>query len=193
MWPWGHLASAYLVYAAYARFGRGHRPTAAATLAVAVGSQAPDLVDKPLAWTASILPTGRSLAHSLLIVVPVVVALYVLAGRTSGDDPRADRRPLAVAFGIGTVVHVFGDALYPLLRLEVSHLGFLLWPVVPPIEYEVEQSFAAHFALVEPSPELAFEFLLVVVALVVWRADGYPGLATVLSWPARALDAIGGR
>lgn len=191
MWPWGHLALAYLVYAASSRVRRGHRPTAAAALAVALGSQAPDLVDKPLAWSASVLPTGRSLAHSLLVVVPVLVALYVLGGRSTGDDPRADRRPLAVAFGAGALSHLFGDALYPLVDLQFRHLGFLLWPAVPPVEYEVEQSFAAHFALVELSPEFLFELLLVALALLVWRRDGYPGLAAVLSWPARALDRAG--
>ncbi|QLH76160.1 metal-dependent hydrolase [Halosimplex rubrum] len=187
MWPWGHLAMAYLVYSLYARFGRGHRPTAAATLVVAFGSQFPDLVDKPLAWTLSILPTGRSLAHSLLVVGPVVALLYtVAAAREEGEEP------LVVAFGIGALVHTFGDALYSLVALEFREAGFMLWPAVPPLESEVEQSFAAHFALVDLSPELSFEFLLVGVAAVVWRADGYPGLATVLALPGRAWRGVTG-
>jgi len=93
--------------------------------------------------------------------------------------------PLVIAFGIGVLSHLFGDVFFSLVNLEFRHMGFLLWPAIPPIEYEVEQSFAAHFALVDLSPELYFEFLLVALALVAWRSDGYPGLATVLSWPAR--------
>ncbi|WP_459193010.1 metal-dependent hydrolase [Halosimplex sp. J119] len=187
MWPWGHLALAYLLYSLYARLHRGHRSTAAPALVVAVGSQAPDLIDKPLAWTLSILPTGRSLSHSLLVVVPIVALVYALARvRAEGEEP------LAVAFAFGTLSHLFGDALYSLVKLEFRHAGFLLWPAVPPVEYEVEQSFAAHFALVEASPEFYFELALVAVAVVVWRADGYPGLATVASWPARAWRGVTG-
>ena len=187
MWPWGHLALAYLVYTLYSRLRRGHPPTAATALVVAVASQAPDLVDKPLAWTLSVLPTGRSLAHSLLVVVPVVALLYSLArARDEGEEP------LVVAFGIGVLSHLFGDALFSLVALEFREAGFLLWPAIPPIEYEVEQSFAAHFALVDLSPELYFEFLLVALALVAWRSDGYPGLATVASLPARLWQGITG-
>ncbi|WP_436907516.1 metal-dependent hydrolase [Halosimplex marinum] len=181
MWPWGHLALAYLAYSLYSRVGRGHRPTAATALVVVFASQFPDLVDKPLAWTLSVLPSGRSLAHSLLVLAPLVALLYSVARvREEGEEP------LAVAFGIGAVVHAFGDALYSLVALEFREAGFMLWPAVPPLEHEVEQSFTAHFALIDASPELYFEFLLVAVAAVVWRADGYPGLATVLALPARA-------
>ncbi|WP_123536583.1 metal-dependent hydrolase [Halosimplex salinum] len=187
MWPWGHLALAYLAYSLYSRLRRGHRPIAATALVVALGSQAPDLVDKPLAWTLSVLPSGRSLSHSLLVVVPVVALVYTVALVRDEDE-----EPLAVAFGVGALTHLFGDALYSLVALEFRHLGFLLWPAVPPIEYEVEQSFLAHFALLEFSPEFYFELLLVALALVVWRTDGYPGLETVVSWPARAWRGVTG-
>jgi hypothetical protein len=178
---------AYLVYSCYSRVRLGHRPTAATALVVALASQFPDLVDKPLAWTLSVLPSGRSLAHSLLVLVPLVVLLYAAArAREEGEAP------LAVAFGIGALVHTFGDAFYSLVALEFREAGFVLWPAIPPLEYEVEQSFAAHFALIDASPELYFEFLLVGVALVLWRADGYPGLATVLALPARAWRGVTG-
>jgi len=178
---------AYLVYSCYSRLRLGHRPTAATALVVVFGSQFPDLVDKPLAWTLSVLPSGRSLAHSLLVVVPLVALLYWVArAREEGEEP------LAVAFGIGALVHTFGDALYSLVALEFREAGFMLWPAVPPLEYEVEQSFAAHFALIDASPELYFEFLLVGVAALLWRADGYPGLGTVLALPARAWRGVSG-
>lgn len=187
MWPWGHLAVAYLCYTAYSRLRRGHRPTAATAIVAAFASQFPDLVDKPLAWTLSVLPSGRSLAHSLLVVVPLVALLYWVArARGRGEEP------LAVAFGIGALTHLFADSLYSLLALRFGDVTFLLWPAIPSPEYEVQQSFLAHFALVELSPELYFEFLLVAVALLAWRADGYPGLSTALSWPARAWRGVTG-
>jgi len=187
MWPWGHLAMAYLVYSCYSRVRLGHRPTAATALVVAVASQFPDLVDKPLAWTLAVLPSGRSLAHSLLVLVPLVALLYTVARvRDEGEEP------LAVAFAVGAIAHTFGDALYSLTALEFREAGFMLWPAVPPLEGEVEQSFAAHFALIDASPELYFEFLLVAVGVVVWRADGYPGLSTVLALPARAWRGVTG-
>jgi len=187
MWPWGHLALAYLVYSLYSRVRRGHRPTPATALVVAIASQAPDLVDKPLAWTLSLLPSGRSLGHSLLTVLPVVALAYTVAVARSNDE-----EPLVVALGVGALVHLFGDALYPLFDLEFRHAGFLLWPAVPSLEHEIEQSFIAHFALLDLSPEFYFELLLVAMALVVWRADGYPGLATLRSWPARAWRGVVG-
>ena len=178
---------AYLLYSLYSRYRLGHRPTAATALVVAGASQFPDLVDKPFAWTLSVLPTGRSLAHSLLVLVPLVALAYSVArARNRGEEP------LAVAFGVGALGHAFGDALYPLIDLNFRHAGFLLWPAIPPVEYEVEQSFLAHFALVELSPEFYFELLLVAAAVVVWRADGYPGLSTVLSWPGRAWRGVTG-
>ena len=65
MWPWGHLAVGYLVYSGLSRWRFGRLPGSVATLAVALGTQLPDLVDKPLAWTVNVLASGRSLAHSL--------------------------------------------------------------------------------------------------------------------------------
>jgi hypothetical protein len=50
MWPPGHLAVAYLLVS-WGRRIRGDSPVTAGTmLALAVASQLPDLLDKPLAW-----------------------------------------------------------------------------------------------------------------------------------------------
>ena len=131
-----------------------------ASLALVVGTQVPDLVDKPLAWSLGVLPTGRSLAHSLL-VGPVLVGLAVLLAW------RYRRHTVWPAFAVGYLAHLAGDALYPALRGEFASLGFLLWPVVPPIEYETPQTFAAHFAQLAASPPVLFETGLFALAVLV--------------------------
>ena len=60
MWPWGHLALGYLLHSPLARARFGRPPTDRATLLLVIGTQLPDLVDKPLAWWLGVLPAGRS-------------------------------------------------------------------------------------------------------------------------------------
>jgi hypothetical protein len=173
MWPWGHLAVGYICFSVYCRGRSGLPPASLPALAAAFGSQFPDLVDKPLAWTFAVLPNGRSLAHSLLVAAVVLTVVVALARRV--------RRPLVgVGFAVGYVSHSLADALSPAIEGDVVDLGYLAWPLVPAVEYETEQSFVAHFMALEPSPMLAFELVLVVAAVLLWRADGYPGLWTVL-------------
>jgi len=180
MWPWGHLAAGYLLYSAYTRLRTGESPADVPALVALFGTQLPDLIDKPLAWSLSVLPTGRSLAHSLVVAAPVLAVVWFLTARR-------DARPLAAALGVGWVSHSFTDALYPLLAGKFDEVTFLAWPLLPLPAYEVDGSFAAHFALISPSPTFLFELLLVVLASVAWHADGHPGLATVRSWSARVL------
>ena len=178
MWPWGHLAAGYLVYTAYTRLHTGDPPADVPALVALLGTQLPDLVDKPLAWSLAVLPTGRSLGHSLVVGAVVLPVAWALAARR-------DARPLAAALSVGWLSHLLGDALYPLVNGEFAHVAFLAWPLLPLPAYEVEASFAAHFALLSPSPTLAFELALVALASLAWHADGYPGLATVRSLSGR--------
>ncbi|MFB6152309.1 MAG: metal-dependent hydrolase [Haloarculaceae archaeon] len=185
MWPWGHLAAGYLVYTLAVRGRSGRAPGDWPVLVALFATQVPDLVDKPLAWTLSVLPSGRSLAHSLPVAALVLPAVWAVAARR-------DARPLAGAFAVGYLSHLLTDALYPLLALDFYHARFLAWPLVAPPAYEIEQSFLAHFALVDFSPEFAFELLLVAAASVAWHADGHPGLATVRSWSGRVVRDVAG-
>lgn len=176
MWPWGHLAAGYLLY----RIGR--RPLdGPAVLALVAGTQLPDLVDKPFAWTVPLLPNGRSLSHSLLIVPPLLVVLAVLA---SGR-----RRRVLVALGVGYLTHLATDAVYPLLQGEFYYLGFLGWPLVPPIDYGTSQGILAHFLAFELTPRSGFEILLFATAVVAWLLDGKPGYA----YATRVVRSIAGR
>jgi len=176
MWPWGHLGVGYLLLVAFARLDR-RRPTGGEAIAVGIGTQLPDLVDKPLAWTLALLPNGRSLGHSLLVAV-VLVALVWLACR------RFDRSTAGVAFGIGYLSHLFGDGLYHALAGEWYYLGFLGWPLVPPVSYGTDKSFLAHFAAFELTPRTGFELAVFGLAVLLWVSDGMPGL----SWARRTIS-----
>jgi membrane-bound metal-dependent hydrolase YbcI (DUF457 family) len=176
MWPWGHLAVGYLVYSFVAHLGYRRRPGDRATLALALGTQFPDLVDKPLAWTVPVLPNGRSLTHSLLIALLIIAVLQlVLRWRNSGE--------VATAFAIGYLSHLFGDALYPALEGDYYLLEFLAWPLLPAIEYSTEKSFLAHLRELSLDSLVAAELGLGAVVFVLWLADGAPGLGVVRAIP----------
>lgn len=178
MWPWEHLAVGYLCYSLLLHLGFGRSPRNGPTIALVVGTQFPDLVDKPLAWTFGILPNGRSLAHSLLTALVLLALVRFVFYRY--------RRPwLANAFGIGYLTHLAGDALYPLLAGDLYYLSFLAWPLAPAIEYG-EKSFAAHLPSFELSMFSMAELGLMVLLVGLWLLDGMPGLTPVVQMPRRA-------
>jgi len=166
MWPWGHLAAGYLVYRV---LNRDTVPAALPALALALGTQLPDLIDKPFAWTIPLLPNGRSLGHSLVIVLPLLVGhLLILDGR---------RRQIAAALATGYLTHLGTDALYPALSGDWYYVGFLGWPLVPPIEYTSESTgIVDHFLRFELTLTSGFEILLFALAVALWIYDGVPGL-----------------
>lgn len=173
MWPWGHLAFGYLAYSTLVHLSSGDAPRDYPALALMFGTQFPDLVDKPLAWSLGILPNGRSLSHSLLVGLVVVGVVYASAARV-------DRRTLGVGFGVGYLSHLFADALYPLVAGEFHYVGFLAWPIVPAIQYETDRALLAYLASFQLTPQTGFELVLFGVALVVWLRDGTPGIPTSL-------------
>ena len=172
MWPWGHLAVGYLALAG----GRRAPPGGAGTLLLALGTQFPDLVDKPLAWHLGVIPNARSLAHSAIVATLLVTIVWWYAARR-------DQRPLALAFGVGYASHLTADALYPALAGDVVDLAFLGWPVLPAIEYTGSTSVTARFAELfatlaagQVPGTLAFEVGLTLVAVALWARHGFPGL-----------------
>lgn len=182
MWPWGHFAVAYVLYSLYARgrFGRPPRPEP--VLAVVVGSQLADLIDKPLAWGFGVMPSGRAIAHSLLFAGVLIVVVYAVAF-TIG------RVETATAFVLAHLSHLLAD-LPP--RFFLGYLfgtEFLFWPFLP------RQSFNYNERLFEP-PEvielivtpltdpivfMIFELVLFGFAIALWYVDGCPGLGYVSS------------
>lgn len=170
MLPWGHAAVGYLAY----RGIRGPQgaPAPAAAVAVVVGSQAPDLVDKPLAWTVGVLPAGRSLGHSLL----VMAALFAIASRVRAVRARPEP---AAGFAVGAVSHALADAAGSLLGGGPRAASFLFWPVVPLPVHEGGYSILGIFLSLDPTPPVLAGVALTAVAVAVWLRDGAPGLGFV--------------
>jgi membrane-bound metal-dependent hydrolase YbcI (DUF457 family) len=172
--PWGHLAVGYLclsvaVWARYRVPPRG--PTA---IAVAIGTQLPDLVDKPLAWRFGVIPSGRSLAHSLLFLAVLATVAWALA-------VRYDRRLEASAFVGAYLSHVLADAFPAALAGEWAKLGSLLWPITPVYQYpdELDYTIIGFFLELEPAALVSPGLGITIVALALWVYDGTPGIGTV--------------
>lgn len=185
MWPWGHLALGYLVYSLAVHLRDRRAPDGVAAVALAFGTQFPDLVDKPLAWTLEVLPHGHSLAHSLITTVVVIAVVTVVL-------PRRGYGRVAAAFAVGYVSHLFGDALSPVLEGELSALRFLAWPVVPAVESATEGSFVAQLRELSLDAFLAFELAMGLAVFALWLRDGAPGLdvaASIPRWVGRKLSA----
>lgn len=180
MWPWEHLAFAYLLATGLSWTGWRSPPSDVAAVAVAVGSQLPDLIDKPLAWWFGVVASGRSMAHSLLFVAVLLVVVGVLSRRLGA--PRA-----GALFGIAVLSHLAGDVIYPLVVEGELRLGFLFWPFVTDHHNGEEIHLIAHvldlfadFVHVLGTPGgtllLAADLVMFATAVIVWVHDGLPGL-----------------
>ncbi|WP_306060024.1 metal-dependent hydrolase [Natronococcus wangiae] len=173
VFPLGHLAFAYLCYVAYAALTRRPLPARWALFPVAIGSQFPDLIDKPLAYYG-VLASGRSVAHSIVIAV-LVAGLVTWAGyalQRQRPDHRWVERLSAVtpaAFSIGYLSHLVGDSIGPLLAGAYSELPFLLWPILS-VPQHAGDSVAPWIRLLElyQQPQTHPELPLIVTALVVF-------------------------
>jgi hypothetical protein len=177
MWPWEHLASGYLVYSLAKRVLGRDQPTGVESLALIFGTQFPDLVDKPLGWGTTLLPSGISLAHSLLCAVPLSVAGVLLARRAGSGR-------IGWAFVVGYLVHLPGDVVYPMALGGQPRLAFLLWPLIEtpassPVSiggyvWELLAQFVDLLGTPAGKVYLALELLLLGGALLVWIDDGHP-------------------
>ncbi|WP_122089201.1 metal-dependent hydrolase [Halalkalicoccus subterraneus] len=172
MWPWGHAATGYLLYAAYTRLRYDRPPDGPATLLLLFGTQLPDLIDKPLAWTLLVLPSGRSLGHSLLLLVPLVLIAAVVVRNRDTE--------WAIALAVGALSHAIVDVLPAALRGEFAYTTSLVWPLLPPPPYDEQgRTIIGQFLSLEPTPMLTFELVLALVAVAVWWRQGRPGIDTI--------------
>ncbi|UIP01540.1 metal-dependent hydrolase (plasmid) [Halobaculum sp. CBA1158] len=179
VWPWDHVAVAYLCWSLYVRVrGRGPQSTAVA-VAVVAAALAPDLIDKPLAWVLGVLPSGRSLGHSLFTAL-AAAGLAAGVGRLRGISG------LGTAVAIGWVSHLLGDVAYPLVVSGDLAVGFMLWPLVPAASSSpptdaighVSELFAAFLGYVATPAGAAYllaDAALIAAAIGLWVADGAPG------------------
>jgi hypothetical protein len=167
MWPWGHLGLGYLLaLPLLARLGLDDDYVALAALAV--GTQLPDLVDKPLAWTFDVMPYGRAAAHSLFVLGAVAVLLAFVS--------RSVR--VGVPLLAGWTTHLVGDVVYPLAEGAFGEVTFLAWPLLALPEPAGDHGILAYFRTLSLTGETALEVGLFVLACGVffvrewhaWRA-----------------------
>ncbi|MBX0286453.1 metal-dependent hydrolase [Haloarcula salinisoli] len=139
MRPPEHLAFALIPLIGYTLVRYRRPPTGYAMLYVVLATQLPDLIDKPLAWTFGIIPSGRMLAHSIVLSGPLLCLGYLLALR------RGRGRPAAV-FSLAYLSHLVGD-FYPILTQGTDYYFFpnLFWPLLE-ANPDHTPSFAAHFS-----------------------------------------------
>ena len=180
MWPWGHAALGYLLYTVFVWVRTREPPTDVGVLALLVGTQAPDLIDKPLAWYIHVLEYGRSLAHSVFTggLILLVVVLFLR---------RRGHRTAAAAFAVGYLSHLVGDSYAYVLAGSWENLAFLVWPLlpIPGVEYELE-GVLAHLARLDASAVYSEGVLLAGGVFLLWLLQGAPGLRTSIEWVRRA-------
>jgi hypothetical protein len=179
MWPWEHLAVGYLTYSLLTRAAGRTRPSGPAVLALALGTQFPDLVDKPLAWGLGLFDSGVALGHSLLFALPVAAAALFL-GRHTGH------RVIATAFVVGYLSHLPMDLVYPLALGRPVSIQALLWPLgagggsgavgVGTRTAALLDVFIDFLATPRGRRYLIAEVALLAGALLLWAADGRPGV-----------------
>lgn len=133
MLPLGHLAFAYLWYVAYATVGTHRLPTRLALVPLAIGSQFPDLIDKPLAYL-EIIRYGRSLAHSLFTFTLCSLAIWLVTARLRGrwtaeSIPERLRTVTPAAFALGYASHLLGDTYRFFLTGDWWAARFLVYPL----------------------------------------------------------------
>lgn len=169
MWPWGHAAIGYLGYTLFLMLSKRRFPTRGEALAVLIGTQGPDLIDKPLAWTFEVLPTGRSLGHSLLTAALLCWIATLLLHRFGLLE-------FSAPFCFGYFVGILTDVPPSIFRGDFSEATFLLWPVLPAPTVDMEPSFTAHLQAFELTPSILGQTVLFVFAtlLMVFRSH-HPG------------------
>lgn len=178
MWPWEHLAFGYLLLSFVQHVLVRDRVSGNDALLLAIGTQFPDIIDKPLAWSLHLLPAGV-LAHTIVIALPIVIAAIALASLLG-------RFSVGIAFAIGYLSHLVGDIVYPLFLGQELKFGIVLWPFVPHtppdrvdfIENVVFyfQRYTTHIMSPEGLIYLSLEVSLLSLALLVWIIDGRPGV-----------------
>lgn len=193
MWPWEHLALGYLCYSGARRVLGLSPPADRPVLALAVGTLAPDLVDKPLSWGLGLFPSGYAVGHSALVGVPVGVGLLV-AGHRRGTGG------LAVAFVVGYWSHLVGDVLSGALYGDGPTLSVVLWPLVERAPYAEDfglfgrglhylREFVADVGAAErPGLLVAVAFGPALLAVGLWLLDGAPGPRALGRSGRRLLD-----
>ncbi|MXV63971.1 metal-dependent hydrolase [Natronorubrum sp. JWXQ-INN-674] len=175
MQPVVHLAVGYLCYAAYTRWSLGRQPADVPALVAVFAAGLADLIDKPL-HAAGVVPVGRTIGHSLLFAIPLVLFVWLVASRR-------DRPILGVAFAIGYLSHIATDVPWHLISGDFDELGFLLWPITDMPAYTGVKPLGTVTGVEVTT--LWLEAVILVAGIVLWWVDGRPGVGAI----RRALGA----
>lgn len=124
--PVRHVVIAFLPVLAYVLVRDRELPSLRLVAIVAVGSLFPDLIDKPLAYEASLIPSPRVFMHSLPFAVPLVGIVCVYAWKT-------DRKRAGGVFAFAYFSHLVADNYEELAGPEAQIPSDLLWPFLPPV------------------------------------------------------------
>mgnify|MGYP006873355232 CR=1 FL=1 len=119
MLPLGHLSVAHLCYVGHAAVQSRRLPTRWALLPVALGSPLPHVIDKLLSYWA-LIPSGRSLAHSVFSLVIICLILWRVArslARRHVARPVRVTTPSAFTPGYGS--HLLDDSYTFLLTRDL--------------------------------------------------------------------------
>lgn len=181
MWPWGHVAVAYLCYSGSRRLRGRARPDDWPVVALGAGALGPDLVDKPLAWGLGLFPSGYAVGHSVLVALPLGLGLLVAGHRRGRGD-------LTAPFVLGYWSHLAGDVGSGLLYGGGLDPSTVLWPVVRRAPYGeslglfgrtwhyLSEFGAGLGAAGRPSALLLAAALgPALLAVALWLLDGTPG------------------
>ncbi len=123
MLPHEHFIVAFVPICFYVVLRDRQLSSLSLTAIVFLGSQFPDLIDKPLAHQFGLIPSGRVFMHSLPIALPFLLIVAVYGWKT-------DRNRLSGAFIFAYLSHLVADHYTRLFGPDPHIPAQLLWPLV---------------------------------------------------------------
>ena len=124
MRPIEHLIVALSFVVGYVSVTTRRLPSLELGAVAFVGSQFPDVIDKPLALEVGVLPTGRVGMHSLPIAVPIWTLVVLYGWKT-------ERTRAGIVFVIAYASHLLADNYVALASGRVP--SDLFWPLASPV------------------------------------------------------------
>lgn len=125
MLPIEHFIVAFLPVLGLTLMRHRRFPSLRVTALAFVGTQFPDLIDKPLAYQFGLLPSGRVFMHSLPIAIPFLTVVLLYGFYTH-------RLYLTSIFAFSLLSHLFADNHTSLLPPNPTISSDLLWPFTQP-------------------------------------------------------------
>ena len=123
--PIKHVLLAVVPVACYTVVRRRRIPSGAVVLTAVWAGLFADLVDKPLAWQLGLIPSGRMVAHSLVLSVPLIVGVLL-------STVRINHLQYGLVFAWGHLSHIAVDFSSVLSRGTESYwFPNLFWPLLP--------------------------------------------------------------